>query len=252
MNTPRQDINRPKKSIKINFSFNIRWASKAEVGGTKKNKVDVWFALLFWSNHIKIKKAPSETAKICHDIAKRKSFEKFIKKSSKQNANSRWKVAALNACKKLFPDIDKLEPVFFCQIIAREEEISPITPAKNAIKVKSPIRSEIIIIDAPLNPKNIPIHWNLVRVSFKKHLARKDVRIGCNETINAIRVAEIPLDNAKNTPPKYKPWNNKPLIDASINALNEIFLFFEKKIKNKNKNNATKLNLIDRERNGGA
>ena len=59
--------------------------------------------------------------------------------------------------KKLFPDIDKLEPVFFCQIIASEEEIRPITPARNAIKLKSPIRSEIIIIDAPLNPKNIPI-----------------------------------------------------------------------------------------------
>ena len=107
-------------------------------------------------------------------------------------------------------------------------------------------------MDAPINPKNIPIHWYLVKVSFKKTLARKDVRIGCNETINAIRVADIPLDKAKNTPPKYHPWNNKPLIDASIKPLNEIFLFFEKKIKNKNKNNATILNLIDKARKGGA
>ena len=191
-------------------------------------------------------------AKICHDIAKRKSFEKFIKKSSKQRARKKWKIEALNACKKLFPDIDKLEPIFFCQIIASEEEIRPIIPARNAIKLKSPIRSEIIIIDAPLNPKNIPIHWYLVRVSFKKILARKDVRIGCNETINAIRVADIPLDNAKNTPPKYKPWNNKPLIDESIKSLNEIFLFFEKIIKIKNKNNATALNLIERDKKGGA
>ena len=67
-----------------------------------------------------------------------------------------------------------------------------------------------------------------------------------------MRVADIPLDKAKKTPPKYKPWNNKPLIDASIKALNEIFLFFEKKIKNKNKNNVTILNLIDRARKGGA
>ena len=62
----------------------------------------------------------------------------------------------------------------------------------------------------------------------------------------------MPLDKAKKTPPKYKPWNNKPLIDASIKSLNEIFLFFEKKIKNKNKNSATTLNLIDRDKKGGA
>jgi len=34
--------------------------------------------------------------------------------------------------------------------------------------------------------------------------------------------------------------------------LNEIFFFFEKKIKNKNKNNVTTLNLIERDRKGGA
>ena len=34
--------------------------------------------------------------------------------------------------------------------------------------------------------------------------------------------------------------------------MNEIFLFLEKKIKNKNKNNATTLNLIDRDKKGGA
>jgi len=33
-----------------------------------------------------------------------------------------------------------------------------IIPAKNAIALRSPIRSEITIIDAPLNPKKIPIH----------------------------------------------------------------------------------------------
>ena len=114
--------------------------------------------MLFWSNHIKIKKAPSEMAKICHDIAKRKSFEKFIKKSSKQRARKKSNIQALNDCKKLFPDVYKLQPIFFCQIIASEEEIRPIIPARNAIKLKSPIRSEIIIIEAPLNPKNIPTH----------------------------------------------------------------------------------------------
>ena len=54
-------------------------AIKAETGGTKKNKVDVWLALLCFSNHISIKKAPSETANICHDIAIINLFEKFIK-----------------------------------------------------------------------------------------------------------------------------------------------------------------------------
>ena len=63
----------------MNLSSNIKKASKAEIGGTKKNKVDVSFALLFASNHIKIKNAPSETANISHDIARRKSYEKFIK-----------------------------------------------------------------------------------------------------------------------------------------------------------------------------
>ena len=89
INTPRQEINKPKKSKKVNVSSNIKKASKAEIGGTKKNKVDVSFALFFNSNHIKIKNAPSETANICHDIAKIKSFEKFIKKFSKLNANKR-------------------------------------------------------------------------------------------------------------------------------------------------------------------
>ena len=62
----------------------------------------------------------------------------------------------------------------------------------------------------------------------------------------------MPLDKAKKTPPKYKPWNNNPLIDASIKALNEIFLFFEKKIKNKKKKNATTPNLIESDKKGGA
>ena len=73
----------------MNVSCNIKKASKAEIGGTKKNKVDVSFALLFASNHIKIKNAPSETANICHDIAKIKLLEKFIKNFSKQSANRR-------------------------------------------------------------------------------------------------------------------------------------------------------------------
>ena len=73
----------------MNVSSNIKKASKAEIGGTKKNKVDVSFALLFASNHIKIKNAPSETANICHDIAKIKLFDKFTKNSSKHTANRR-------------------------------------------------------------------------------------------------------------------------------------------------------------------
>ena len=151
----------------MNVSSNIKKASKAEIGGTKKNKVDVSFALLFASNHIKIKNAPSETANICHDIANIKSFDKFKENSSKHNANRRWKVAALNACKKLFPDRDKSDPIFFCQIIPSEDETSPTIPAKKATMVRPSIRSEIIIINAPINPKMIPSHWNLVKVSFK-------------------------------------------------------------------------------------
>ena len=73
----------------MNVSSNIKKASKADIGGTKKNKVDVSFALFFDSNHIKIKNAPSETANICHDIAKINSFEKFKKNSSKQIAKAR-------------------------------------------------------------------------------------------------------------------------------------------------------------------
>ena len=76
--------------------------------------------------------------------------------------------------------------------------------------------------------------------------------IGCNETIKAIRVADIPLDKAKKTPPKYKPWNNNPLIDAFLKAWNEIYLFLEKKMKNKKNKKATIANLIESERKGGA
>ena len=155
------------KSEVLNVSSNIKKASKAEIGGTKKNKVDVWFALLCFNNHIKIKNAPSETANICHDIAKINSFEKFIKNSSKQSASKRWKTEALNACKKLFPDRDKLDPIFFCQMIPIEEESSPITPAKKAITLKPSTKSEMIITNAPLKPNKIPIHWYLVRVSFR-------------------------------------------------------------------------------------
>jgi len=180
----------------------MRNANRAETGGTKKNRVDVWLAFLCSNNHINIKNAPSETANICHDIANRKEFEKLIKNSSKQKARIRWKIEALNACKKLFPDKDKLDPIFFCQIIPSEEEISPIIPAKKAIPLRSPTRSEMIIIDAPLKPKKIPNHWYLVKVSFKYTFASKEVRIGCNETIKAIKVADIPLDKAKKTPPK--------------------------------------------------
>ena len=87
--TPRQERNKPKKSKEVNVSSNIKKASKADIGGTKKNKVDVSFALFFGSNHIKIKNAPSEIKNICHDIAKIKSLEKFIKNFSKQSANKR-------------------------------------------------------------------------------------------------------------------------------------------------------------------
>ena len=167
MNTPRQERNKPKKSKIVNLSSNMKKASKAEIGGTKKNKVEVSFALLFSNNHIKIKNAPSETANICHVIAKIKSFEKFINIFSKKRANRKWKIDALNACIKLFAERDKSDPIFFCQIIPNEEEISPTIPEKNATAVRPSIKSETMIIVAPLNPKRIPIHWNLVRVSFK-------------------------------------------------------------------------------------
>ncbi len=127
--------------MKVNVSSNNKKASKAEIGGIRKNKVDVSFALLFASNHIKIKNAPSEIANICHDIANIKLIEKFIKNFSKQIASKRWKIEALNACKKLFPDSDKSELIFFCQTIASEAEIRPTIPAKKATVVKPLIRS---------------------------------------------------------------------------------------------------------------
>ena len=103
---------------------------------------------------------------------------------------------ALNACKKLLPKSDKSDPIFFCHIIPIDEEINPIKPAKNAKKVRPLIMSDVIIINAPKNPKHMPIHWNLDKDSFKKIFARIDVKIGCNETIRAIRLAEIPFDKA--------------------------------------------------------
>ena len=41
-------------------------------------------------------------------------------------------------------------------------------------------------------------------------------------------------------------------MDASLNALKEIYFSFEKKIKNKKNKKATIPNLIERERKGGA
>lgn len=41
-------------------------------------------------------------------------------------------------------------------------------------------------------------------------------------------------------------------MDASLKALKEIYLFFEKKMKNKKKNKATIPNLIESDRKGGA
>ena len=103
---------------------------------------------------------------------------------------------ALNAWKKLLPKSDKSDPVFFCHIIPIDEEINPINPAKNAKKVRPSIKSDVIIINVPKNPKQMPINWILDRVSFKKIFARIDVKIGCNETIRAIRLADIPFDKA--------------------------------------------------------
>ena len=62
----------------------------------------------------------------------------------------------------------------------------------------------------------------------------------------------MPLNKAKKTLPKYMPWNNIPLIEASTIAFNEIFLLFENNKKNMKKKNATTPNLIESERKGGA
>ena len=67
-----------------------------------------------------------------------------------------------------------------------------------------------------------------------------------------MRVADITLDKAKKTPPKYTPWNNSPLMDAFLKAFKEIYLSFEKKMKNRKNNEATIPNLIERERKGEA
>ena len=65
-------------------------------------------------------------------------------------------------------------------------------------------------------------------------------------------MADIPLDKEKKTPPKYKPWNNNPLIDAFLKAEKEIYLSFEKQIKNKKNRQVTMLNLIESDKKGGA
>ncbi len=40
----------------------------------------------------------------------------------------------------------------------RDEEIKPINPAKNAKIVRPSIMSEVIIINVPKSPKQMPIH----------------------------------------------------------------------------------------------
>ena len=65
---------------------------------------------------------------------------------------------ALNACTKLFTDRGSSSTIFFCQIIPSEEEINPIKPDVNAIKVKPSFISDKIIINAPQNPSDIPNH----------------------------------------------------------------------------------------------
>ena len=62
----------------MSVSSNIKKASKADIGGIKKNKVDVSFALFFDSNHIKIKKAlVSEKHRLENDM-------KYIEKLARE------------------------------------------------------------------------------------------------------------------------------------------------------------------------
>ena len=68
------------------------------------------------------------------------------------------KLQRLMLAKNYFQIRDKSDPIFFCQIIPSDEETSPTIPAKNATMVRPSIKSEIIIINAPLNPKIIPSH----------------------------------------------------------------------------------------------
>ena len=133
-----------------------------------------------------------------------------------------------------------------------EDAVNPTKPATNPIITRPFKTSGTIIINVPENPKKIPNHWNLDKVSFKKILASIDVKIGCNETNRAIRLTDISLESAKKTPPKYRPWNSKPLIVASLKAFKVTFLFVEKNIKNKKKKIATIPNLIEREKKGVA
>ena len=67
-----------------------------------------------------------------------------------------------------------------------------------------------------------------------------------------MRVADIPWDKAKKTPPKYKPWNNNPLMDAFLKAWKEMYMSFEKQMKTRKNKKATIPNLIESERKGGA
>ena len=60
--------------------------------------------------------------------------------------------------KKLFPESDKSDPIFFCHIIPSDDAASPINPAINAIVVRPLIMSGIIIMNAPENPKKMPNH----------------------------------------------------------------------------------------------
>ena len=64
INTPREAIRNPIKSITVNCSFKKIQAINAVVAGIKKNTVTVLLAELFLIKNINIVKAPNETKKI--------------------------------------------------------------------------------------------------------------------------------------------------------------------------------------------
>ena len=64
INTPREAIRNPIKSIAVNCSFKKIQAINAVVAGIKKNTVIVLLAELFLIKNINIVKAPKDTKKI--------------------------------------------------------------------------------------------------------------------------------------------------------------------------------------------
>ena len=166
----------------------------AEVGGIKKNIETVLLAEFFLIKYIKIVKAPKETSKIWCDIAIINVVEKIIFGEVNKIIISRWNKNPPIAWYMLLDDNGRLLSAFFCQrvenVIANKLINAAITPN---IGKDSPI-SKPNTKAAPVNPKIIPIHWDIFTFSFNNGPAKILVKTGWRVTISAVMPVGMPID----------------------------------------------------------